>query len=104
MPRAGWASSNVSSYRSRSETTSQLSGGIPTSQDEIVRPQDLRLGPKERRTLASPAAERLEHGNSPVAKLRLVVHATSRLGCDTRIPNIFERAAEARAHVIARPC
>ena len=51
----------------------QLYGGIPMSQGEIVRPQDLGLSQEDQRVLMSPAAMTLtQQGNTQAARSRLV--------------------------------
>ena len=55
------------------EFLSQVCGGIPMSQGEIVRLQDLGLGQEEQRALMSPAVTTLtQSGNTQAARLRLV--------------------------------
>jgi (2S)-methylsuccinyl-CoA dehydrogenase len=55
------------------EYLSQLSGGIPMSQTEIVRPQDLGLTPDDQRVLTIPAVQTLtQGGNVDAARARLV--------------------------------
>ncbi len=55
------------------EYLSQLHGGIPMSQGEILRLQDIGLTEKETEALASPAVRRLvREGNTQAARLRLV--------------------------------
>ena len=59
----------------------QLYGGIPMSQGEIVRPQDLGLGRDDQRMLMSPAVMSLtQNGNSDAARLRLVEIIRERTG------------------------
>ncbi len=51
----------------------QLYGGIPMSQGEIVRPQDLGLSQDDQRILMAPAVMTLtQQGNTQVARTRLV--------------------------------
>jgi (2S)-methylsuccinyl-CoA dehydrogenase len=51
----------------------QLYGGIPMSQGEIVRPQDLGLGQEDQRVLMTPAVMTLtQQGNTQAARTRLV--------------------------------
>ncbi len=51
----------------------QLYGGIPMSQNEIVRPQDVGLTQDDQRALMQPAVMTLtEQGNSQAARMRLV--------------------------------
>ncbi|MDG1532278.1 MAG: acyl-CoA/acyl-ACP dehydrogenase [Paracoccaceae bacterium] len=56
------------------EYLSQISGGIPMSQGEIIRFQDLGLAPEDRVEFVSPAVQTLmDSGNSPAARARLAV-------------------------------
>jgi len=56
------------------EYLSQISGGIPMSQGEIIRIQDLGLTPEDRAEFVSPAVQTLmDLGNSPTARARLAV-------------------------------
>ncbi|WP_299754046.1 acyl-CoA dehydrogenase family protein [uncultured Boseongicola sp.] len=51
----------------------QLYGGIPMSQGEIIRPQDLGLTQDDQRTMMAPAVMTLtQQGNTQAARLRLV--------------------------------
>ena len=51
----------------------QLYGGIPMSQGEIIRPQDLGLTQDDQRTMMDPAVMTLtQQGNTQAARLRLV--------------------------------
>jgi (2S)-methylsuccinyl-CoA dehydrogenase len=51
----------------------QLYGGIPMSQSEIVRPQDLGLSQEDQRVLMTPAVMTLsQQGNTQAARTRLV--------------------------------
>ncbi len=51
----------------------QLYGGIPMSQGEIIRPQDLGLSQDDQRILMTDAVKALtENGNSQAARMRLV--------------------------------
>jgi len=51
----------------------QLYGGIPMSQGEIIRPQDLGLTQDDQRTMINPAVMTLtQQGNTQAARLRLV--------------------------------
>ena len=51
----------------------QLYGGIPMSQGEIVRPQDMGLSQDDQRALMSPAVMTLtQSGNTEAARMRLV--------------------------------
>lgn len=55
------------------EYLSQIHGGIPMNQGEIVRPHDLGLTHDERRAMLTPEVERLmANGNVPAARTRLV--------------------------------
>jgi len=55
------------------EYLSQLTGGIPMSQGEIVRPQDVGLTPDEARALMVPAVVTLaREGNTDAGRARLV--------------------------------
>ena len=55
------------------EYLAQLAGGIPMSQNEIVRPHDLGLGEPELAALRTPdLAALIAHGNSDAARARLV--------------------------------
>ncbi|MFC4667292.1 acyl-CoA dehydrogenase family protein [Seohaeicola nanhaiensis] len=54
------------------EYLSQMVGGIPMSQGEIVRPQDLGLGPADLAGMAAPEVQQLmTQGNSQAARMRL---------------------------------
>jgi (2S)-methylsuccinyl-CoA dehydrogenase len=54
------------------EYLAQAAGGIPMSQNEIVRPEDIGLSAHDRRLLMAPAVQRLcAEGNSIEARLRL---------------------------------
>jgi len=54
------------------EYLSQISGGIPISQGEIIRPQDMGLSPENRADFATaPILALMERGNSPAARTRL---------------------------------
>ena len=56
------------------EYLSQISGGIPMSQGEIIRIQDLGLTPEDHAEFVSPAVQTLmDSGNSPAARSRLAV-------------------------------
>ncbi len=56
------------------EYLSQISGGIPMSQGEILRMQDIGLTPDDQRVLMDPAISALCHGgNTQAARMRLVV-------------------------------
>ncbi|MXQ08554.1 acyl-CoA dehydrogenase [Alphaproteobacteria bacterium GH1-50] len=51
----------------------QLYGGLPMSQGEILRPQDMGLSQDDQRAMMSPAVMTLtQHGNTEAARLRLV--------------------------------
>ncbi len=51
----------------------QIYGGIPMSQGEIVRPQDMGLSQEDQRLLMAPAVMKLtQEGNSQAARMRLV--------------------------------
>ena len=51
----------------------QLYGGIPASQTEIIRPQDLGLSQDDQRAMMAPAVMELtQRGNTQAARLRLV--------------------------------
>ncbi|PWJ20976.1 acyl-CoA dehydrogenase family protein [Jannaschia seohaensis] len=55
------------------EYLSQLSGGLPMSQTEILRPQDMGLSQEDQRALMVPAVMTLcDEGNSQAARTRLV--------------------------------
>ena len=55
------------------EYLSQIHGGIPMSQGEIVRPTDIGLSPDDRHGLMTPEITTLtESGNSEAARMRLV--------------------------------
>ena len=53
------------------EYLSQVDGGLPMSQGEIVRPQDLGLTDDDRRGFATPAVAALRRGNTQAARTRL---------------------------------
>ena len=54
------------------EYLSQMVGGIPMSQGEIVRPQDLGLGPADLAGMTAPEVQQLmTQGNSQAARMRL---------------------------------
>ncbi|MEM6441354.1 MAG: acyl-CoA dehydrogenase family protein, partial [Pseudomonadota bacterium] len=62
----------------------QLYGGIPMSQGEIVRPQDLGLGQEAQRVLMDPAVQTLtQFGNSDAARRRLVELMRDQAGAAT---------------------
>jgi (2S)-methylsuccinyl-CoA dehydrogenase len=51
----------------------QIYGGIPMSQGEIIRPQDMGLTQDDMRGMMEPAVQTLtQHGNTQAARLRLV--------------------------------
>ena len=51
----------------------QIQGGIPMSQGEIIRPQDIGLGPDDMRALMTPEVVTLtQSGNTQAARTRLV--------------------------------
>ena len=51
----------------------QIYGGLPMSQGEILRPQDIGLGQDDQRVMMEPAVMRLtQEGNTQAARLRLV--------------------------------
>jgi (2S)-methylsuccinyl-CoA dehydrogenase len=55
------------------EYLAQLQGGIPMSQAEMARPQDVGLSPEDQRLLAVPAVQALiQAGNTDAARARLV--------------------------------
>jgi (2S)-methylsuccinyl-CoA dehydrogenase len=55
------------------EYLSQAAGGIPMSQNEIIRPVDMGLSAHDQRGLMDPAVQRLcAEGNSVAARMRLV--------------------------------
>ncbi len=55
------------------EYLSQLVGGVPMSQGEIVRPQDLGLTQDDQRAMMEPAVAKLTRdGNTQAARMRLV--------------------------------
>ena len=57
------------------EYLSQLIGGLPMSQIEIIRPLDISTDPGIARRLATPAIERLvREGNTPAARLAAAGH------------------------------
>ncbi|MEM9710504.1 MAG: acyl-CoA dehydrogenase family protein [Pseudomonadota bacterium] len=59
----------------------QVYGGLPMSQGEILRPQDIGLSQDDQRTLMEPAVMRLtQEGNSQAARLRLVELMRDRAG------------------------
>ncbi|WP_413719085.1 acyl-CoA dehydrogenase family protein [Silicimonas sp. MF1-12-2] len=63
----------------------QLYGGIPMSQGEIVRPQDMGLSQDDQRALMSPAVMTLtQSGNTETARMRLVA-----LMCDRTADTTF---------------
>ncbi len=77
------------------EYLSQLHGGIPMSQGEIVRLQDIGAGPEIRRALMTDAVETLtQRGNSDAARRRLVELMVERDGAatfgDTGLDEEFE--------------
>ena len=62
----------------------QLYGGIPMSQGEIVRPQDIGLSQDDQRMLMTPAVQWLtQNGNSDVARMRLATLMTEQEGVAT---------------------
>ncbi len=63
------------------EYLSQVHGGIPMSQGEVIRPQDIGLTPEDRRAVMTPEVEALtQNGNSDAARLRLVALMRERAG------------------------
>ena len=66
------------------EYLSQIHGGIPMSQGEILRPQDIGLTHDDRRALMTPEIERLTaSGNTQAARSRLVEIMQEIAGSDT---------------------
>ncbi|MFQ5623216.1 MAG: acyl-CoA dehydrogenase family protein [Paracoccaceae bacterium] len=77
------------------EYLSQLHGGIPMSQGEIVRPLDFGLGGDARHAMMTEAVEELtRRGNSDAARKRLVALVRERQGAatfgDTGLDDDFE--------------
>ena len=66
------------------EYLAQLHGGIPMSQGEIARPQDIGLTPDEQRAFLIPAVETLiRHGNTDAARRALVGLMIEQAGAPT---------------------
>ncbi|MEM7059140.1 MAG: acyl-CoA dehydrogenase family protein [Pseudomonadota bacterium] len=62
----------------------QLYGGIPMSQGEIVRPQDIGLTQDDQRMLMTPAVQWLtQNGNSDAARMRLATLMTEQEGASS---------------------
>ncbi|MEM7178679.1 MAG: acyl-CoA dehydrogenase family protein [Pseudomonadota bacterium] len=62
----------------------QIYGGIPMSQGEIVRPQDIGLGQEAQRGLMVPAVRQLtQFGNTDAARMRLAQLMTEQEGSTT---------------------
>jgi (2S)-methylsuccinyl-CoA dehydrogenase len=66
------------------EYLAQLHGGIPMSQGEMARPQEIGLTPDEQRAFLSPAVETLmRQGNTDAARRRLVALMIEQAGAPT---------------------
>ncbi len=66
------------------EYLAQLHGGIPMSQGEMARPQEIGLTPEEQRAFLAPAVETLiRHGNTDAARRRLVALMIEQAGTPT---------------------
>jgi (2S)-methylsuccinyl-CoA dehydrogenase len=66
------------------EYLAQLHGGIPMSQGEMARPQEIGLTPDEQRAFLTPAVETLmRHGNTDAARRRLVALMIEQAGAPT---------------------
>ncbi len=62
----------------------QIYGGIPMTQNEIVRPQDMGLSQDDQRTLMTPAVQTLtQNGNSEAVKARLAQLIQDQKGAPT---------------------